>query len=140
VKIINNFLQGKQIVGVDKHFRVQVQAESGGLFGIDSLSSGEKQILLFLGEIRRRLRPGGLLLIDEPELHLHPRWQRLLVQALTDLCKAYDAQMILTTHSQEIADAVYEHELILLDDIFKRLPAETSRTETSANTPAEVTA
>jgi predicted ATP-dependent endonuclease of OLD family len=67
-------------------------------------------------------------LIDEPELHLHPRWQRQLVQALTDFCATYDAQLIMTTHSEEIAHAVYEHELILLDDIFQ--PASSTNFET----------
>ena len=117
-KLINNFLQDKKIRGVDDKFRVRIEATNGQQFGLEALSSGEKQIVLLLGEIQRRLRPGGLLLIDEPEIHLHPRWQRLLVRALTDLCVDYDAQMILTTHSKEIAGAVYEHELFLLDAIF----------------------
>jgi predicted ATPase len=119
-KLINGFLQDKQIRGVDDKFRIRVEAANGQQFGLEALSSGEKQIVLLLGEIQRRLRPGGLLLIDEPEIHLHPRWQRLLVRALTDLCVDYDAQMILTTHSEEIASAVYEHELVLLDAIFVR--------------------
>ncbi len=118
MKRVNSFLQGKRIAGVDKNFRIKVESEKGQEFGIAGLSSGEKQILLLLGEIQLRLRRGGLLLIDEPEIHLHPRWQRLLVRALTDLCAEYDAQMILTTHSREIAGAVYEHELVLLDEIF----------------------
>lgn len=118
--LINSFLQNKRIHGVDSKFRVKVEALNGQQFGLEALSSGEKQIVLILGEIQRRLRPGGLLLIDEPEIHLHPRWQRLLVHALTKLCADYDAQMILTTHSEEIASAVYEHELILLDAVFAR--------------------
>jgi predicted ATPase len=119
-KLINSFLRDKQIDGVDGKFRVRVEAANGQQFGLEALSSGEKQIVLMLGEIQRRLRPGGLLLIDEPEIHLHPRWQRLLVRALTELCGEYDAQMILTTHSEEIASAVYEHELVLLDAVFAR--------------------
>jgi predicted ATP-binding protein involved in virulence len=117
--IINRFLANKQIVGVDRQtFRLQVQTAHGQSYGIDQLSSGEKQIILLLGELQRRIQPSSIVLIDEPELHLHPKWQRQLVRALTDLCTTYDAQLIMTTHSEEIANAVYEHELILLDDIF----------------------
>ena len=124
LKVINQFLDGKQIVGVDrKSFRIQVESDSGKKFDIDELSSGEKQIMLMLGEIQRRIRKGSIVLIDEPEIHLHPRWQRLLVRALTDLCAEYDAQLIITTHSGQIANAVYEHELILLDAIFALEPA-----------------
>jgi predicted ATPase len=127
--IINRFLSNKQIIGVDRQtFRIQVQGANGQPYGIDQLSSGEKQILLLLGEIQRRIRRGSIVLIDEPELHLHPRWQRQLVQALTDFCATYDAQLIMTTHSEEIAHAVYEHELILLDDIFQ--PASSTNFET----------
>lgn len=118
---INRFLEGKQIVEVDQSsFRIQVRADSGEEFSIDKLSSGEKQILLMLGEIQRRIRRGSLLLIDEPEIHLHPGWQARLIGALTDLCRQYDAQMIVATHSEEVARSVYEHELILLDDVFGR--------------------
>jgi len=46
------------------------------------------------------------------------------MQALTDLCDAYDAQLIITTQSEEIANSVYEHELLLLDDIFESDSAE----------------
>ena len=119
VRVINRFLEHKRLIGVDRHtFRVEVEGENRQRFSFDALSSGEKQIVLMLGEIQRRIRRGSVLLIDEPEIHLHPRWQRLLVRALTDLCSEYDAQMILTTHSQEIANAVYEHELVLLDAVF----------------------
>ncbi|MCE7990046.1 MAG: hypothetical protein DYG89_53555 [Caldilinea sp. CFX5] len=124
--IINRFLANKQIVGVDRQtFRIQVQGANGQTYGIDQLSSGEKQILLLLGEIQRRIRRGSIVLIDEPELHLHPKWQRQLVRALTDFCAAFDAQLIMTTHSEEIAHAVYEHELIRLDDIFQPATATT---------------
>ncbi|MEA3342472.1 MAG: AAA family ATPase [Chloroflexota bacterium] len=121
LKVINRFLKGKQIIEVDQSsFRVQVRADSGKEFSIDKLSSGEKQILLMLGEIQRRISKGSIVMIDEPEIHLHPRWQRLLVRTLTDLCAMHDAQLIITTHSEEIANAVYEHELILLDAIFNQ--------------------
>jgi hypothetical protein len=126
VGVINRFLEGKRIVGVDPQtFRVQIEtnghlakAAGSGQHGIEALSSGEKQIVLMLGEIQRRIRRGSVLLMDEPEIHLHPRWQRLLIRALTDLCSQHDAQMIVTTHSEEIVNAFYEHEQILLDAVF----------------------
>jgi|GEM_PF-1131617 len=120
VKIINGFLSGKQIEGVDRQtFRVQIKTDNGLELSFDQLSSGEKQIILLLGEIQRRIQHGSIIMIDEPEIHLHPRWQRMLMRALTDLCEAYNAQLIITTQSEEIANTVYEHELILLDRIFE---------------------
>lgn len=140
VKLINGFLMHKQITGVDRQsFRVQIERDDGQAINIDHLSSGEKQIILLLGEIQRRITQGSVLLIDEPEIHMHPRWQRLLVRVLTDLCMEYDAQLIITTQSQEIADAFYEHELILLDDIFDQNQLETNQSSPLEPTP-EMTA
>ena len=34
---------------------------------------------------------------------LHPAWQAHLIEALTDMCRQYDAQMIIATHSEEVA-------------------------------------
>ena len=119
LEVVNKFLARKRIAGVSRTtFRVQVVGENGQEFSLDELSSGEKQILLLLAEIQRHIRRGSLLLIDEPEIHLHPGWQARLIGALTDLCQRYDAQMIIATHSEEVARSVYEHELILLDDVF----------------------
>lgn len=119
LEVVNKFLTRKRIAGVSRTtFRVQVVSEDGQEFSLDELSSGEKQILLFLAEVQRRIRRGSLLLIDEPEIHLHPGWQARLIGALTDLCRQYDTQMIVATHSEEVARSVYEHELILLDDVF----------------------
>ena len=49
-----------------------------------------------LGEEAARLTP-GILLIDEIDMHLHPRWQQLVVDLLQKTFSAM--QMILTTHS-----------------------------------------
>jgi len=57
----------------------------------------------------------GLVLIDELDLHLHPNWQRRVVD---DLKKAFPAiQFICTTHSPFIVQSLRSEELINLDKI-----------------------
>jgi predicted ATPase len=83
-------------------------AGSGIRHGLDELSSGEKQLLLLSGELLRRWRPGSLILIDEPELHLHARWQTKFYEALRYWQKERGGQVILATqsgHLVEIAEA-----------------------------------
>lgn len=46
-----------------------------------------------------------LLLIDEPDAHLHPDKQERLVEALEAAAREFDTQIILTTHSPHIARA-----------------------------------
>jgi predicted ATPase len=74
---------------------------------LSELSSGEKEVLLLTGELLRYWRPGSLVLIDEPELHLHSRWQTRLYEALRYWQKERGGQVILATQSNhlvEIAD------------------------------------
>lgn len=61
----------------------------------DQLSSGEKQILSFLAYCS--LCKNAIIFIDEPELSLHPDWQRLLVPMLMDIPNGN--QYFMATHS-----------------------------------------
>ena len=46
---------------------------------------------------------GATVLIEEPEIHLHPKAQAELAEVLADTAKAEDKQIIMTTHSEHIA-------------------------------------
>jgi energy-coupling factor transporter ATP-binding protein EcfA2 len=69
---------------------------------LSELSSGEKQILLMTGELLRYWRPGSLILIDEPELHLHSMWQTRLYEALRYWQAERGGQVILATQSSHL--------------------------------------
>ncbi|MBI2299960.1 MAG: ATP-binding protein, partial [Armatimonadetes bacterium] len=82
---------------------LRVRLANGEEHGLDALSSGEKQVLLLTGEIRRRMRPGSLLLIDEPDLHLHPHWETKLYERMLRLVEEGDAgQVIMATQSNHL--------------------------------------
>lgn len=87
--------------------------ELGELFlcTVDQLSSGELEWLVMLGGLIIR-DFNGVLLIDEPELHMHPEWQRLLLPVLHSV--APNAQVILTSHADAPWDQVYSFERLLL--------------------------
>lgn len=68
-------------------------------FPISQASSGEKEILNFLFGIFALRTRGGLLVIDEPELHLHPRWQAILHDLFRELAHSTENQFLLSTHS-----------------------------------------
>lgn len=68
------------------------------------------------------LEAPGILLIDEIELHLHPRWQQQVIPALR---KAFpNTQLIVSTHSPEVLTTVRRENILLLgaDHQIERLP------------------
>ncbi|MCL4314972.1 MAG: AAA family ATPase [Candidatus Thermoplasmatota archaeon] len=64
-----------------------------------SMSSGEKEMLNFLLSIYAFGLRNGLLIIDEPELHIHPTWQKRMAVLLERLQEDRKLQIILVTHS-----------------------------------------
>lgn len=116
VELVNSILDGKKIARIEKG-RVVIETDKGETHGLSDLSSGEKQIVFLLIEITRRIVPGSIILIDEPEIGLHSTWQRGLVVALDKIIEQYDAQVIMATHSPEIASMVLPYEVLFLSDL-----------------------
>ncbi|MCA9537845.1 MAG: AAA family ATPase [Myxococcales bacterium] len=80
---------------------------------IDQISAGELELVALAGTLITR-DFAGLLLIDEPELHLHPEWQTRILPALHAL--APEAQIIAATHADGVWDQAYSFERFLLAD------------------------
>lgn len=64
-----------------------------------TLSSGEKEVLGFLFSIIAFDLKNALLIVDEPENHLHPQWQVKLIELFQQLSDERDLQIIMSTHS-----------------------------------------
>jgi hypothetical protein len=80
---------------------------------IDALSSGEQEILAMA--VPFITEPfDGLLLIDEPELHLHPQWQGRVLRALRALVPT--SQVVVATHADDPWDDARSWERRLLVD------------------------
>jgi len=81
-------------------------------FDISKLSSGEKQVVYRAGYLLKNLKNlnGGIVLIDEPELSLHPQWQIKYLDFLKDLFQdengQIDIQFIIATHSPFILKGI----------------------------------
>lgn len=104
------------------------------------LSDGYRSMVAMVGSIAYRcvrLNPHfgreaaqltpGVIVIDEIDLHLHPKWQRRIVD---DLQAAFpNIQFIATTHSPFIVQSLAEDELINLD-----LPEEETESQIAPNT------
>jgi predicted ATP-dependent endonuclease of OLD family len=67
---------------------------------LSDLSSGEKQMIIFLGETLLQEGNTHIFLADEPELSLHVEWQESLVDNIKALNP--EAQIFFATHSPDI--------------------------------------
>ncbi len=75
---------------------------------VDLLSSGQLELFSFIAELTFNKEREGIVLIDEPELHLDPQWHRPFIRSLMRLQPR--AQFIVTTLSPDFFDAAYSHE------------------------------
>ena len=69
-------------------------------FGFDNSSSGEKHILHTMINLGACVDQDSLILIDEPELSLHPKWQMLYVDLLKNVLAGFQSShALLASHS-----------------------------------------
>jgi AAA15 family ATPase/GTPase len=64
-----------------------------------SMSSGEREILNILFSVYAFGMKNGLLIVDEPEIHIHITWQKQMLLMLEEVQKQRNLQMIMVTHS-----------------------------------------
>ncbi|MGW1936458.1 ATP-dependent nuclease [Streptomyces goshikiensis] len=83
---------------------IYIEVSEGVIHSIDKLSSGEKSLLGLIYFVRRLSASGGVLLLDEPEQHLHPTLQAALFEAMKEL--ADRAQVIVVSHSTNLISTV----------------------------------
>ncbi|MEG3079346.1 AAA family ATPase [Halomonas sp. 5021] len=69
-------------------------------FSFEHTSSGEKHFLYTMINLISHIENNSLILIDEPELSLHPRWQMRYIRLLKEITKKhYSSHCILASHS-----------------------------------------
>lgn len=112
--------------------RMEVE-KNGKRLTVNQLSDGEKCLIALVGDLARRmsvanpvmddpLQGDGIILIDEIDLHLHPRWQRMIVTKLLEVFP--NCQFIISTHSPHILTHVQPESLFLLKQTDEGMTAE----------------
>lgn len=104
---------------------------------IGSMSDGYRGTLSLIADIAYRmaslnpamgervLETPGVVLIDEVDLHLHPRWQ---ARILEDLVRIFpNVQFVVTTHSPIVVASVPKHNIRVLGPDFAEAPAVQTR-------------
>ena len=115
VSTVNSFFNDKKI---ELHVRtgLKIATENGQEISPESLSSGEKQLLLLLCNTLTARDKATIFIIDEPEISLNIKWQRQLIRVLLDFTKGSLVQFLLATHSIELL-AQYRRNVVKLQDV-----------------------
>ena len=103
---------------------IQEVDKQGEKLTVNQLSDGEKCLMAMVGDLARRmvianpaskkpLSGKGIVLIDEIDLHLHPKWQRTVVPRLVETFP--NCQFLVSTHSPHVVTHVQPENLHLLE-------------------------
>lgn len=95
--------------------------EKGCKLNLDQLSEGYRSIIIFVCDLLSRicakhkgngdvLKTKGVVLVDEIDQHLHPRWQKVIVSKLRELFP--NIQFFFTTHSPTTIQGASEDAII----------------------------
>jgi predicted ATPase len=104
-----------QLIGSIDSMQMRVKSKQEGVsFDFAGLSEGEQQLITVLGLILITGKDDCLFLLDEPDTHLNPIWQRTYVQLLEDFNLNDDnSHIIVATHSPLIVQAAEGTDIFL---------------------------
>jgi len=103
------------------------------------LSSGHSIVLLTITKLVEKIEEKALVLLDEPEAHLHPPLQSAFIRALSDLLINRNAVAIIATHSPVIVQEVPKSCVWKLSRFRLEARAERFETETFGETIGKLT-
>jgi len=106
IREMNRFLIGKEIdpnipTG-ENRLSVVIKGKKKQHHSLDELSAGERQVLILIYLMSRWLQKGGIVLVDEPDLYLHPSLVDPFLASLEGLVKERGGQLILTSHAVNV--------------------------------------
>ncbi|MDA1580530.1 AAA family ATPase [Bacillus cereus group sp. TH228LC] len=126
-KAVYGFMPGFSDLRIMRKGKMRmVISKNGHRLELNQLSDGEKSTLAMIGDLARRLalanpllekplRGQGIVFIDEIELHLHPAWQRKIIQRLENVFP--NIQFIISTHSPQVLGEIQSAKVYLISEL-----------------------
>lgn len=102
-------------------------------------SSGIKSLLFIIISILANIRTDSLLLIDEPELHLHPNFIALFIYTIYKLLDNYSSYAIITTHSPIVIREMKADDVYIMDRLNNECSIRQTKIETLGAELSEIT-
>lgn len=88
----------------NKYYQIK---EDGPMLDVRNVSAGIKIFMVIKQLLKnRKLEEKGILILDEPEVYLHPKWQLAFAEIIVMLQKQYNMHILLATHSPYFLRAI----------------------------------
>ncbi len=81
---------------------MKLKGQRGQSHSLDELSAGEHQVLILIYLLARWAEEGCVVMIDEPDLYLHPSLVNSMLASLEKLVADKNGQLLITSHQPEI--------------------------------------
>ncbi len=107
-EIFKTLLSEKELLDIDplSPREFQYRDKTGVVLPFNSLSSGEQEVVKILFDVARKDIKDSVIIVDEPELHLHPTLTFKLIEALKSVGD-HTNQFIFLTHSADLISTYY---------------------------------
>ena len=101
---LNSVLSGEILENKNSKF---VYRKNGEDIDLKNLSTGLKTFAIIKMLLQNgTLEENGTIILDEPEIHLHPEWQLKFAELIVLLQKEFGMHILLTTHSPYFLNAI----------------------------------
>ncbi|WP_175796080.1 AAA family ATPase [Burkholderia anthina] len=100
LSVLNGLLAPRKTASLSEQNELVIKNKDGAPIQIEDLSSGEKQLLIILGQALLQESAPVIYIADEPELSLHVDWQEKITSSISEINP--NAQIIFATHSPDI--------------------------------------
>lgn len=120
---IEDYLKENGIVEGLKDFNIdQLVFEEGGdryQLPYDFMGDGFKAIVGLLWELKKKDRESDVIMLEEPENHMHPGYIQELVKFLVNIADEAGVQLIITTHNHDFINEFFENQDLLNTEFLK---------------------
>ena len=110
-RTLETVVEGSIVQQQDENFYLKREGFAQPVY-FGNLSNGLKSFVILKMLLERgALKEKDVLILDEPEIHLHPKWQIAYAELVVLLQKAFDLSVVVTTHSPYFLDAIHLYSL-----------------------------
>ena len=104
-EILNNVING-EILEKDYDLVLSKEGFKDDIH-LQNVSTGLKAFILLKLLLQKQILTNkDILVLDEPEIHLHPEWQLKYAESIVLLQKVFDLNIVITTHSSTFLEAI----------------------------------